>query len=198
MASDTTETVAETPRQAARRLAAAALRDGFLPQALHAYTDAAGNAIYFRIRLKHPDFAHAPPAIRARYGQDKWIRPMRSNGAGFVLGEPAFAEGKPLYRLHELMTRPETMVWLVEGERCADALAKRGLLATTSGGADSASRAVSPSGPITTPPASGMPKPFATLCSAWTARCVCSMWRASICRRRATPWIGSKRIRLPR
>lgn len=120
--------MSETPQQAARRLADAAIRDGFKPQSLHCYRDASGAELFFRIRLKHAD------------GR-KWIRPMHLNGAGYVLGEPALPSGKPLYRLQDLAARPADPVLVVEGELCADALAKLGLLATTSGSADSAETA---------------------------------------------------------
>lgn len=118
----------ETPQQAARRLAAGAIRDGFKPQALHEYTDLEGKPLHWRMRLKHPDSA------------DKWIRPMKLNGEGYTLGEPEYPGGKPLYRLHELAARSTEVVFVCEGEWCADALAKIGVLATTSGAADSASK----------------------------------------------------------
>ncbi len=116
----------ETPKTAARRLAAGAIRDGFKPLALHEYQAADGTPVYWRIRLKHPDTG------------DKWIRPMRSNGTGYETGEPAFPNGKPLYRWPELLADSSVPVWIVEGESCADALAKLGLIATTSGSATSA------------------------------------------------------------
>lgn len=119
----------ETVKEAARRLSQAAIRDGYKPEALHAYTDEQGNPLHWRIRLKHPDTA------------DKWIRPMKLNSVGYTLGEPDYPGGKPLYGLHQLASRPNDPVFLVEGEWCADALAKVGLLATTSGAADSASKA---------------------------------------------------------
>ena len=115
----------ETPKDAARRLAAGAIRDGYQPSALHPYTDEHGEPIYWRIRAKHPN-------------GEKWIRPMRREGQGFALGEPAFPDGKPLYRLHRIGGDTASTVWIVEGEQKADALEKRGLLATTSGGATSA------------------------------------------------------------
>ncbi len=115
----------ETPSQAARRLAASAIRDGYRPDALHEYQTADGKPIFWRLRAKHPD------------GQ-KWIRPMRANGHGFEIGEPEFPSGKPLYHLPELIARGDDAVWFSEGEPCADALTKLGVLATTSGGADSA------------------------------------------------------------
>lgn len=118
----------ETLQQAARRLAAGAIRDGFKPEALHEYTDQDAEPLHWRIRLKNPDTG------------DKWIRPMKLNGEGYTLGEPDYSEGKPLYRLHDLATRPDEPVILCEGEWCADALAKVGALATTSGAADSAGK----------------------------------------------------------
>lgn len=118
----------ETPKDAARRLATGAMRDGFKPQALHEYTDLDGKPLHWRIRMKHPG------------NGDKWIRPMKLNGEGYTLGEPEFPYGKPLYRLHDLATRPADPVIVVEGEWCADALAKIGTLATTSGAADSAGK----------------------------------------------------------
>jgi len=117
------------PQEAARRLSASAIRDGYKPEALHTYTYPDGGPWYWRIRLKNP------------HTGEKWIRPMRVNGLGFELGEPEYPDGKPLYCLHELAARPEETVWLVEGEWCADSLAKVGVLATTSGAADSAAKA---------------------------------------------------------
>ena len=118
--------VTETPQQAARRLSAPALRDGFKPEVLHTYTDASGEPIYWRIRAKHPD------------GR-KWIRPMhQADGGAFVMGEPQFAPGaKPLYRLADLARHPGAVAIVTEGEKAADALAKIGMQATTSGAADS-------------------------------------------------------------
>ncbi len=121
--------MSETPQQAARRLSKKAIADGYKPQALHEYTDLDGRPIHWRIRLKNTDTG------------EKWIRPMMRVGAGFVLKEPPYLDGKPLYRLHELASRTHEPVIVVEGEPCADALAKLGILATTSGAADSADRA---------------------------------------------------------
>ena len=104
----------ETLQQAARRLAAGAIREGFKPQALHEYSDRDGKPLHWRIRLKNPDTG------------DKWIRPIRLTGEGYTLGEPEYPDGKPLYRLHDLATRPDDPVIVCEGEWCADALAKAG------------------------------------------------------------------------
>lgn len=119
----------KTPEEAAQRLSASAIRDGYEPEALHTYTYPDGGVWYWRVRLKHRDT------------QEKWIRPLRRNGVGYELLEPDFPDGKPLYRLHELAARPGDSVIVVEGEWCTDALAKVGVLATTSGAADSAAKA---------------------------------------------------------
>lgn len=121
----------ETPKQAAKRLAAGALRDGYKAQALHVYADPSGDPVYWRMRCKHPDTG------------EKWIRPMHWKGTGYAIGEPtAPAEGKHLYRLPDLLAAdPADPVLIVEGEWCADHLHKLGLIATTSGSAASASGA---------------------------------------------------------
>jgi hypothetical protein len=121
----------ETPKDAARRLSAGAVSDGFKRQALHEYRDASDQPSYWRMRLKHPATG------------EKWIRPMHWNGSAFVIGEPpAPANGKPLYRLPELLAAdPADVVLVVEGEWCADHLHKRGVNVSTSGSAASASGA---------------------------------------------------------
>ena len=118
----------ETPKQAADRLAASKILTGFVLQALHEYTDRDGKPLHWRIRLKHPETG------------EKWIRPMRLNGHGYELGEPKFESGKPLYALHTVASNPNAEVWIAEGEQKADALNKLGLVATTSGAADSAGK----------------------------------------------------------
>ncbi|MEO8998099.1 MAG: DUF3987 domain-containing protein, partial [Rhodanobacter sp.] len=104
--------------------------DGFKPTALHCYRDADGNPVLWRIRCKHPD------------GR-KWIRAMHWNGAEYVASEPPTpAEGKPLYRLPELLAAdPAALVWIVEGEGKVEALQKLGIVATTSGSCTSTSGA---------------------------------------------------------
>lgn len=117
----------ETAKEAARRLAASAIREGYLPEGLHLYTDADGRELYRRIRAKQPATG------------EKWVRPMRRSGGRYELGEPAFPTGKkPLYRLHEIaQANPARPVWFVEGEKCADRFAALSLLATTAGGVTS-------------------------------------------------------------
>lgn len=118
----------ENVKEAARELSIKATEQGFKPQALHDYTDRNGSAIFWRVRLKHPETG------------EKWIRPMKHDGETFALGEPPFPSGKPLYRLHKLVER-DAMVWIVEGETCVEVLEKAGVIATTSGAADSAQKA---------------------------------------------------------
>jgi hypothetical protein len=103
--------------------------NGYKAVALHRYTDTHGNPTHWRIRMKRPDTG------------EKWIRPMCRTMQGFDLKQPDYPEGSPLYYLHELVVRPDAPVWIVEGESCADSLVNLGVLATTSGGADSAARA---------------------------------------------------------
>jgi putative DNA primase/helicase len=116
----------ETAKQAARRLAAPILAKGYKAEALHEYDAPDGSVLFYRIRAKHPETG------------DKWIRPMKLNGQGYELGEPKFPDGKPLYGLPRIVSNPDAVVWIVEGEQKADALNKLGLVATTSGGAQSA------------------------------------------------------------
>jgi len=106
------------------------LRKGYKPTAFYEYKNAGGSTWCWRIRCDHPN-------------GDKWMRPMHWNGTGYKLGEPpAPPEGKPLYRLPELLAAdPKAMVWIVEGEKCADALHKLGVIATTSGSTSSANDA---------------------------------------------------------
>lgn len=120
----------EDPKKAARRLSNNAIKQGYTPEALHEYTDESGKPIYWRIRLK----SHATG--------EKWIRPMRFDSEkGYILEEPKFADKKPLYNLHSLFSLPGSPVVICEGEWCADKLIKLGLLATTSGSADSVATA---------------------------------------------------------
>lgn len=122
-------TMTETAKEGVNRLAGFMLAKGYQLETLHEYTDQNGSPFFVRVRLRHLDSG------------EKWIRPMRLVGDSYVFGEPEFPTGKPLYRLHLLRQRPREVVYLVEGEKCADELEKLGLLATTSGGADSVEKA---------------------------------------------------------
>lgn len=61
---------------------------------------------------------------------DKDIRPLAKTANGWIIG--GVPEPRPLYRLPELLARPDERVYVCEGEKAADAAASIGLLATTS------------------------------------------------------------------
>jgi putative DNA primase/helicase len=117
----------DTIKQAAKLIAANKVKEGYKADAIHQYTDIEGNILYVRLRMVNAN-------------GDKWIRPLSRDNAGnwTQLKEPPFPDGKPLYNLHLLTNEPDKTVFIVEGEKCADALTKLGLLATTSGAAQSA------------------------------------------------------------
>ena len=117
----------ETPEQAAHRFSARAIQDGYKPDGFYTYQDADGNPLKWVIRLKHPN-------------GDKRIWPMRLSGQGYELKEPKYPDGRPLYRLPGLLARPADPTWFLEGENKVDALKHLGVLATTSGGANCASK----------------------------------------------------------
>jgi hypothetical protein len=121
--------IAESPKEAARRLAAIPLAEGYEPNGLYEWIDPNSNTRFWRIRLKHP--------ITSK----KWIRPMYVVENHFELGEPKFKNKKPLYGLQKLADRLDCVVWIVEGENKVDALSKLGILAVTSGASDSAASA---------------------------------------------------------
>ncbi len=125
----------EQVKQAARNLSSNATLAYPDEKALHTYTDTVGNPLYWRIRLKNTGTG------------EKWIRPFHFDGEQFQSGEPPKPEaGKPLYNLHLLAIHPDALVWIVEGEKAADALNKAFKawavdsqhVATTSGGMSSA------------------------------------------------------------
>lgn len=119
----------EDAQKEARRLTASKIKEGYRPSGLYTYEDPQGNPLYWRVRLDHP------------ITKKKWIRPMSFNGNVWKLEEPDFPDGKPLYRLPDIARNPTATVWVVEGEKCADALAEFGLVVTTSGAATSAGAA---------------------------------------------------------
>lgn len=114
---------------AVRRLFAYVERDGFEHQALHIYDDANAEPLYYRVRMRHQETGK------------KFIRPVSINGLGYAIKEPEFPSKKPLYGLSLLHQRPDEPVWFVEGEACADALRKLGLVAVTAGSATSHEKA---------------------------------------------------------
>jgi len=97
--------------------------------AIHHYTAPDGSITFARLRLKHSGTG------------EKWIRPLRRDASGVwcELKVPEFEGGAPLYNLHQLcnLARQSERIILVEGEYKVDMLAVRGIIATTSGGAQS-------------------------------------------------------------
>ena len=120
----TTYPTTEEASQEVKKLLSQLLAQGYSITDLYQYTDEAGNPLYWRVRLDHPD-------------KGKEIRPISFINGKWELKEPKFPDGKPLYNLHEIKNRPDETVWVVEGEKCAEALMKLGILATTSGSATS-------------------------------------------------------------
>ena len=129
-----------SPDMAALKFAGSWIRKGYVFEALYVYSDAQGQTIFWRIRYKHPGTKH------------KWIRPMYLGTDGkYYLGEPPEfkSKPKPLYGLHLLAQHSQAMVWIVEGEKCTDALnrffEKLGIsaqhVAITSGSATSENKA---------------------------------------------------------
>ncbi|MBB6186190.1 YfjI family protein [Rhodanobacter sp. MP7CTX1] len=119
--------IQETEQQATRRVFRRLLADGYRVTAGYLYRTADGEPWCRRIRFDHPN-------------KLKEYRPLRWDGAQYVGTEPPKpAEGKPLYRLPELLPADSAaLVWIVEGEKCADALAALDLIVTTSGSMSSA------------------------------------------------------------
>lgn len=96
---------------------------------VHEYRSADGSLIYARVR---------------RSAAPKVLPMFRDNSGEWVKGEPPDFKNcktKPLYRLDDIAQKPDSAVWVVEGEKCADSLARLGLVATTSGSASSAKTA---------------------------------------------------------
>ena len=93
-----------------------------------AYHDLAGEIVAHVVRFEVPE----------KGAESKEYRPIHREGGGWRLGDPP--GGFPLYNAPQLRSaKPEEPVFLVEGEKAADALSGVGLLATTSAhGADAA------------------------------------------------------------
>lgn len=115
------------------------LKDGYKPTGFHTYTDATCLSIYWKIRLRHDIKGKTLRAFACNDGRinSKTNQPYQGQ---FMPCEPDFKSvypqgngKKPLYRLHELLSNSEQLVFIVEGEQKADLLSKLGLIATTSG-----------------------------------------------------------------
>jgi shikimate kinase len=120
----------EIIKQAAKTITEKQRKEGYVSTGLYLYMDTDGNIIFVRLRMDHAN-------------GDKWIRPLSRDDDGnwTQLKEPVFTEGKPLYNIPSIVKEPDKPVFIVEGEKCANALNKLGLIATTSGGASSANDA---------------------------------------------------------
>lgn len=116
--------------EAAHSLTEAQRKAGYYAKGLYLYTDTDGVILFARLRMDHAT-------------KDKWVRPLSCDDSGhWKLKEPTLKKGqKPIYNLQKLANEPLEPVYVVEGEKCADALNALGLITTTSGGADSAKSA---------------------------------------------------------
>lgn len=93
----------------------------------YVYVDADNNPLFTKVRYEKDG------AKRYAYSHEvdgKTIKTM-----------PKFENGSPLYNLHRIAKHDTATVYLVEGEKCVEALTKLKLLATTSGGASSDDKA---------------------------------------------------------
>jgi hypothetical protein len=105
------------------------IEDGYKIIAIHPYTDKDGNVLFYKLRFKNPESGK------------KEIRPVHYNNNRIVMGEKNTRDKKPLYNLKMLLERKNQPVWICEGENCVDKLTESGVLATTSGGANSMNQA---------------------------------------------------------
>ena len=103
------------------------LNNGWRKTGFYEYQDESGNPIYWRIRLDPP----------SNSTENKWIRPFAYINSHWLLKEPDFNGKKLIYRLPDIIQNAHETVYVVEGEPCAEALKKLGLIATTSGSVSS-------------------------------------------------------------
>lgn len=122
------EAFPELIKRLIQKHAAAQINDGYQYVGYHLYTDENNHILYIKIRLKHTN-------------GKKWIRPFHLNvkTKNWVMSEPKFSEGKPLYRLPNLKNNLTDIIWLHEGEVCVEIMEQYGFLCTTSGSASSVS-----------------------------------------------------------
>lgn len=113
----------EDIRKAASTLTEAFKKKGFVPKFIHEYTDESSTPLYWKLRLQNSTTG------------EKTIVPMSHIDGKWVLKEPVFSGGKPLYKLH--MLKSSDHIFYVEGECCVDVLTAKGIVATTAGGATS-------------------------------------------------------------
>jgi hypothetical protein len=118
----------ETARAAVGRHFADDIAQGYRIAGCHRYNAADGTELFRVVRLKHAE-------------RDKVIRPMYRDGIRYRMGRGTRPEtGWPLY-VPPFPLVDAGPVYVVEGEACADALARLGITATTSGSSSSAEAA---------------------------------------------------------
>jgi len=125
-------TISDEVHAEALKLAGYMQRKGYELDAIHQYADMEGNPLWWVLRWKN------------HVNGEKTLLPMRSKrGGGYELKRPSFGpEGAPLYRLHKLAESIGEPVYIVEGEKAADALASLGLqVLTWLGGSNSVAKA---------------------------------------------------------
>jgi len=103
-------------RQLAERLGVTVGAGGGSPEVAYDYRDEIGNLLFQVVRYKPKAFAQRRPD-----GQGGWIWDLRG-------------VRRVLYRLPELLANPDAVVYVTEGEKDADRLAREGLTATTNSG----------------------------------------------------------------
>lgn len=95
-------------------------KPGMVLEAIHEYTHPNGSPWWWVARWKD------------RATGEKMPRPFHRTPAGDFAGKmPDLPTGRPLYRGHRLSQNPSDLVYLVEGELCADCLESVGILAVT-------------------------------------------------------------------
>lgn len=102
---------AESPIEAAKQLVKHQVNQGYAVSKVYEYKDASCAVVYWRVRLENQN-------------GDKLIRPIHLGKDDlYYLSEPAFKNNfKPLYCMEFLSHHPLAQVWVVEGEKCVDAL----------------------------------------------------------------------------
>jgi hypothetical protein len=105
----------------------------YTPAAVHRYNDEDGRFLAFVLRVEI-DGKKLTPLIQ-------WCENVETGVIGWC--HRPFIGARPLYRLHQLATRPDAQVLVVEGEKCADAaqaLLPRLVVTTWQGGGKAAGK----------------------------------------------------------
>ncbi len=120
---------------AAHRMTEHIRRRGYGLTACYSYADASGRPRFWVVRLDHPRAKAEPdnPNVRKKCLPLSFLGPGADDFSFRMPKEPAKGK-RPVYRLIELLARADEPVWLVEGEKSADRLARLGLLAVTTAG----------------------------------------------------------------